>query len=147
MFRHVLVLGICFALLSCAGGSSNQQASKSAAHHAKAAGGEATAATQKAKATESTASVREPESSTAKASVLDQGNDEGDLDLTQRIRKQLLADDALSFSAKNVKIITKDGVVTLAGAVKNETEANEVRQKATAEAGQGHVKDELQISP
>jgi len=144
MFRHAFVLGTCVGLLSCAGNSS-QHASESAAQHAKAAGGE-TSANHQAKAPESAAPVRAPESSTAKASVLAQGNDEGDLDLTQRIRKQLMADDALSFSAKNVKIITENGVVTLAGAVKNETEANEVRQKAIAEAGEGRVKDELQIS-
>jgi len=112
-------------------------------HNAKAAGSESTA-THAAKSPAEP--VQEPESSAAKASVLQQGNDEGDLDLTQRIRQQLMADEALSFSAKNVKIITQSGVVTLAGSVKNEAEADEVRQKAVTEAGEGHVKDELQIS-
>src|SRR4051812_27726633 len=101
MFRHTLVLGACVALMSCAGSSSNQPASKPTARHAKAAGGEATATP--ATAPETAVTEPTPEGSTAKVSVLDQGNDEGDLDLTQRIRKQLMADDALSFSAKNVK--------------------------------------------
>src|SRR5437870_4647261 len=37
---------------------------------------------------------------------LDQFNDPADLDLTQGIRKSLMADDTLSASAKNVSIIT-----------------------------------------
>jgi osmotically-inducible protein OsmY len=78
-------------------------------------------------------------------SVLSQGNDEIDLDLTQRIRKQIVGDDRLSFSAKNVKIITEDGIVTLAGSVKSAAEREEVRQKALAEAGPGRVRDQLEV--
>src|SRR4051812_39802806 len=71
MFRHMLVLGSCVALLSCAG-SSSQHATKSAAHEdAKAAGGEPTA-THTAKAPAEP--VQESEPSAAKASVLQQGN-------------------------------------------------------------------------
>jgi len=90
-----------------------------------------------------------PEAATVdtEPTVFKQGNDEIDLDLTQRIRKQLVADDALSFSSKNVKIITQDGVVTLRGSVKSEAEAKEIRKKAVAEAGQGRVQDHLEVSP
>ena len=48
---------------------------------------------------------------------LDQGNDPADLDTTQAIRKALMADSELSTNAKNVKIITNQGVVTLRGPV------------------------------
>ena len=48
---------------------------------------------------------------------LDQGNDKRDLEITQQIRKSVMDDSTLSFTAKNVKIITKDGHVTLRGPV------------------------------
>jgi hypothetical protein len=81
----------------------------------------------------------------AQPSVLDQGNNEIDLDLTQRIRKQLLADDSLSFSAKNVQVITVDGLVTLRGEVNDSAEKAAVFKKAVAEAGAGRVQDQLSI--
>ena len=43
----------------------------------------------------------------------DQSNEKADLNLTQEIRKAIMADDSLSMNAKNVKIITANGVVTL----------------------------------
>jgi len=128
-------------------------AKHSSGHHASPASASASESSSRKKEPSSagqTASTQHPDegqTADAKPSVFKQGNDEIDLDLTQRIRKQLVADDALSFSAKNVKIITQDGVVTLLGSVKNEAEAKEVRNKAVAEAGQGRVQDHLEISP
>jgi osmotically-inducible protein OsmY len=76
---------------------------------------------------------------------MDQGNGEVDLDLTQRIRKAVMADDSLSFTAKNAKIITRDGRVTLRGPVKSAAEKAAVRKAAVAAAGVGHVSDELEV--
>jgi hypothetical protein len=76
--------------------------------------------------------------------ALQQGNDEVDLDLTARIRKQLMDDDSLSFAAKNVRVITKDGLVTLRGQVNNQSERRAVYKKAVAEAGPGRVSDHLE---
>ena len=47
----------------------------------------------------------------------DQSESKADLALTQRIRQAIVADDSLSTTAHNVKIITSDGVVTLRGPV------------------------------
>ena len=47
----------------------------------------------------------------------DQGTSKGDSDTTQSIRRQLIAQETLSINARNVKIITTDGRVTLRGPV------------------------------
>ena len=48
---------------------------------------------------------------------MDQSNDPRDLQLTQDIRRALMADEPLSVTAKNIKIITTGGNVTLRGPV------------------------------
>lgn len=54
----------------------------------------------------------------------DQSESKQDLAITQDIRQRLMASDSLSTNAKNIKIITIDGVVTLRGVV-NSTEEKE----------------------
>jgi len=76
----------------------------------------------------------------------DQGNSKQDVDLTKRIRQQVVADGNLSTMAHNVKIITVDGVVTLRGPVKTPDEKKAVIAMAEKVAGQGHVKDNLEIA-
>src|ERR1700719_640799 len=49
---------------------------------------------------------------------IDQSNKPADLETTRNIRQALVKDDRLSTEAKNVKIITVDGAVTLRGPVK-----------------------------
>jgi hyperosmotically inducible periplasmic protein len=48
-----------------------------------------------------------------------QNNNRGDRDLTQQIRKSVMADKSLSTYAHNVKIITQNGTVTLKGPVRS----------------------------
>lgn len=52
----------------------------------------------------------------------DQSESEADRTLTQQIRKAVVADDSLSTMAKNIKIITVDGIVTLRGPVQSPQE-------------------------
>lgn len=52
----------------------------------------------------------------------DQGTSESDRKITQVIRKAVMADDSLSFNAKNIKIITRDRHVVLRGPVNNQKE-------------------------
>jgi osmotically-inducible protein OsmY len=68
-----------------------------------------------------------------------QSNAATDRTTTQNIRKALIADKSLSTYAHNVKIVTRDGMVTLKGPVKSDDE----KQKVVAEAGQ--VVDPKQI--
>ena len=53
---------------------------------------------------------------------LQQGESESDLSATKRIRKGVIADKSLSVNAHNIKIITRDGKVTLRGPVNSEAE-------------------------
>jgi len=55
--------------------------------------------------------------------------------LTQKIRKAIIADKSLSTYGHNVKIITKDGSVTLKGPVHSEDEKQNIGTKAADAAG------------
>ena len=74
----------------------------------------------------------------------DQSESEPDRKLTQKIRQAIVADDSLSTSAHNVKIITIDGVVTLRGPVKNSDERNAIGAMAVKIAGASKVKNQLE---
>jgi hyperosmotically inducible protein len=76
---------------------------------------------------------------------LDQGNDEADLKTTQRIRQALMADGSLSFDAKNVKIITKGGTITLRGPVRSRDERARVEAMAWQVAGPNDIDDHLEV--
>jgi osmotically-inducible protein OsmY len=75
----------------------------------------------------------------------DQGLSAADRKTTQSIRKALTVDEALSVYAKNVKIITRDGKVTLRGPVRTVKEKESIAFKATAIAGEGNVTNELTV--
>jgi hyperosmotically inducible periplasmic protein len=75
---------------------------------------------------------------------MDQSGDKRDLEMTQRIRKALVDDDTLSTNAKNIKVITVNGIVTLRGPVDSMEERNRIVAKATPIAG-GKLKNELEI--
>lgn len=81
----------------------------------------------------------------AAVTPLDQGNSPADLEMTQKIRQGVVADDALSSNAKNVKIITKNGAVTLRGPVKDEAEKARVVAIAKNIAGQAPVDVQLEV--
>lgn len=75
----------------------------------------------------------------------DQSNKPADIDLVAAIRKAVVGDEALSMAARNVKIIVRDGKVTLRGPVKDEAERRSVRTKAADLAGSGNVDDRLDV--
>ena len=75
----------------------------------------------------------------------DQSNKKADLQLTQEIRKALMADKSLSTNAKNVKIITAHGVVTLRGPVNSPQAKVTIETKAQSIAGAHNVDSQLEI--
>jgi len=75
----------------------------------------------------------------------DQSNNKVDLNLTQQIRKALMADKSLSTNAKNIKIITANGVVTLRGPVNTPQEKATIEAKAQSIAGANNVESQLEI--
>ncbi|MBA3548326.1 MAG: BON domain-containing protein [Nannocystis sp.] len=75
---------------------------------------------------------------------IDQGNSAADIELTQKIRQKVIADESLSSNARNIKIITKDGAVTLRGPVKDEAEKARVVAMVQEAAGQATVDVQLE---
>jgi len=71
----------------------------------------------------------------------------GDRELTQQIRKSLMADKSLSTYAHNVKVVAQGGQVTLKGPVRTEDEKRNVEAKAVEVAGAGHVVNQISIAP
>lgn len=78
---------------------------------------------------------------------MDQGGSASDRAITQQIRKDLMNDKSLSFTAKNVKVITIDGKVTLRGTVKSEAERTAIEAAARRATGDGaRVDSQLEVS-
>jgi hyperosmotically inducible periplasmic protein len=76
----------------------------------------------------------------------DQSESEADRTISQNIRKAVTSDDSVSTNGKNVKIITVDGVVTLRGPVKSETEKTNIAAKAQQIAGVKNVENQLEVA-
>ena len=74
----------------------------------------------------------------------DQSNSPADIKITADIRKMVVSDDSLSMTAKNVKIITVDGVVTLRGPVETQKEKAAIESHAK-HAGAKKITNELEI--
>jgi hyperosmotically inducible periplasmic protein len=76
----------------------------------------------------------------------DQSNSSADLKITQAIRQALMKDGELSTSAKNIKVITENGQVTLRGPVKTAQEKARVDQLAKSAAGGAPIVDQLDVN-
>ena len=75
----------------------------------------------------------------------DQSNSSADLKITQAIRQALMKDRELSTTAKNIKVITANGQVTLRGPVKTAQEKARVDQIAKSAAGGAQIDDQLEV--
>ena len=75
----------------------------------------------------------------------DQSNSSADLKTTQAIRRALMKDGELSMTAKNIKIITAEGQVTLRGPVKTAEEKAKIDQLARSAAGGAKIDDQLEV--
>jgi hyperosmotically inducible periplasmic protein len=74
-----------------------------------------------------------------------QSNSKDDLALTQKIRQAVVKDGSLSMNAKNVKIIARNGRITLQGPVDNQQEKDAIVTKAREIAGRDKVQDQLEV--
>ena len=68
-----------------------------------------------------------------------------DRTLTQQIQQAVAADELLSIAAKNIKIITLNGVVTLWGPVDSLEEKESIGAKAQHIAGVNNVDNQLEL--
>ena len=76
---------------------------------------------------------------------LDQGNSKTDIDTTAQIRKGILNLEDLSVNAKNVKIITHEGRVTLRGPVNSEEEKRLIGEIANRTVNSEHADNQLEV--
>ena len=78
---------------------------------------------------------------------IDQNENEADIKITAEIRKRVLEQPDFSVNARNVKIITADGKVTLRGPVTTEAERDSIKKIAEQVAGETKVETQLEIAP
>lgn len=76
---------------------------------------------------------------------LDQGNSKEDISITAQIRKEVVALKDLSINGQNVKIITKEGHVTLRGPVNSADEKRLIGEIATRLATPEHTDNQLEV--
>jgi osmotically-inducible protein OsmY len=74
-----------------------------------------------------------------------QSENAGDRDLARKIRKSIIDDKNLSTYARNVKVIARNGTVTLKGPVGNDEEKSAIEAKAVEIAGAANVKNEMTV--
>jgi hyperosmotically inducible periplasmic protein len=75
----------------------------------------------------------------------DQSETAEDRKLTQAIRQAVMKDKSLTMTAKNVKIITAQGKVTLRGPVNSAEEKTKIDDLAKAASGQVPVDNQLEV--
>ncbi len=76
---------------------------------------------------------------------LNQGNSKADVDTTAQIRKEVMAGQKMSVNAKNVKIITANGRVTLRGPVNTAEEKRLIGEIANKIATQENVDNQIEV--
>jgi hyperosmotically inducible periplasmic protein len=130
--RRLLVLGICGVLL--AAGMTPARAADD---------GRVAAADEPKDADDTGRNVRDRDD--RNPTPMDQGASEGDRTITAEIRRALTEKDDLSTNAKNVKIITQDGIVTLRGPVKSAQEKTTISGIARQQRGVKRVDDQLEV--
>jgi osmotically-inducible protein OsmY len=74
-----------------------------------------------------------------------QKNNPADRELAQKIRQAINSDKSISTDGHNVKVIVRDGMVTLKGPVKSEEEKKNIEGKASDLAGADKVTDKLTV--
>jgi hyperosmotically inducible periplasmic protein len=74
-----------------------------------------------------------------------QKDNRSDREITQQVRKAIVKDKSLSTYARNVKVITQNGMVTLKGPVRSEEEKKAIEARATEVAGQDKVTNQLDV--
>jgi len=75
----------------------------------------------------------------------DQSNSSQDTQTTAAVRRAVVKDNSLSATAKNVKIITANGTVTLRGPVKNDAEKTKIAELAQSAAGSAKIDNQLEV--
>lgn len=76
---------------------------------------------------------------------MDQSLAKSDQAITQHIRKSIMKEEDLSTNAKNVKVITQNGEVTLRGPVNSQAELETIVERAKAVPGVKTLRNQLEV--
>lgn len=76
---------------------------------------------------------------------MDQSNKSEDLEITRKIRAEIIDQEGMSVNARNIKIVTVDGRVTLRGPVNTEEEKKKIEEIAEKVAQAGNVENQLEV--
>jgi len=159
--KYLLSLAALSLLLGCnrsdtgTGASVDSQTTSSGSSSAPAtapASSRDAASTTTAPANDTSASAVQPDNtgknvrdrSDASLTPGDQSGNESDREITRRIRRALTSNDQLSTDAKNIKVITVDGKVTLRGPV-NSAEEQKTIESLAKQNGGTTVDDQLEV--
>jgi osmotically-inducible protein OsmY len=72
-------------------------------------------------------------------------NNKSDIQIMRDIRRAIVKDKSLSTYGHNVKVIAKNGQVTLKGPVHSDDEKNAIQKDAESVAGDGKVTNEITV--
>jgi osmotically-inducible protein OsmY len=89
--------------------------------------------------------ARDDNDATAKT-PMEQSNDPKDIEITAQIRRAVVDDATMSTNAKNIKIITVKGAVTLRGVVETQAEKETIETKAKGVSGVVSVDNQLEVN-
>jgi hyperosmotically inducible periplasmic protein len=104
-------------------------------------------ATDDANTRKDNTAVNERDRSDAAKTPEDQGQNSPDVKMTADIRQKIVNHSGMSVNARNVKIITENGKVTLRGPVKSQDEKDQIEKFAKESAGEDKVDNQLEIAP
>jgi hyperosmotically inducible protein len=143
----VLALGATLALAGCdkPAEPTRTEADKAQSERTKEAREDAKDAAEVANANADNTKKNERDREPSAVTPLDQKENEVDRGITQRIRQGVMDLDGLSMNARNVKIVTADGVVTLRGPVKSDKEKADIAALAEKVEGVKKVDNQLEV--
>jgi len=75
----------------------------------------------------------------------DQKETDADIGISTAIRQAVVRNKSLSINAQNIKIITRNGVVTLRGPVESRAERKKIKKIAKHTPGVVHVDNQIEI--
>jgi hypothetical protein len=76
---------------------------------------------------------------------IDQDENSADVKTTAEIRSRITGDSSMSINARNVKIVTSQGKVTLRGPVDSAAEKDAIEAIARDVAGEGNVDNQIEV--
>lgn len=90
--------------------------------------------------------INERDASGATKTPIDQDETQADVNRTAEIRQRIVDQDGLSINARNAKVITQGGKVTLRGPVESQAEKDTLDRIAREVAGDANVDNQLEVA-